>query len=226
MQEEIFIGGEGDRWFERNYPGPAKLPNEEADAIIKMLATFCARPAKALEIGASNGERLLLLHKKFGCEAVAVEPSAAAIRDGATRFPEITFHQGVASALPLPDAAFDLVIFNGVLCWVDRLNLLRSAAEADRVLTPDGLLVIGDFLPPNPERVVYHHLPEANMYTYKQDYAAIFLSTHCYELLGRIVHCHADSRTRVDTPAHERFAVTLLRKEMATGYATKAKPQD
>lgn len=56
----------------------------------------------------------------------------------------VRFHDGLAEALPVPDAWADVVISNGVLnLFPDKLGALQEMA---RVLKPGGRLQIGDIL--------------------------------------------------------------------------------
>jgi SAM-dependent methyltransferase len=115
----------------------------------------------------------------------AVEISADAIGDGRKRYPDIEFLSGLACDLPVETGRqLDLVIISFVLHWIDRSTLLRSVAEIDRVVRPLGHLVIADFLRAAPERVDYHHLPGADVWTYKQDYAEVFVASSLYEHLA------------------------------------------
>lgn len=193
----------------------------EEDPIIRMLHSTGVTPTSALEIGASNGYRLEHLRTSFNCRVKGVEPSREAIVDGQSRHPEVSLVEGVASELPLGDeCVYDLVIINFVLHWVDRSTLLRSVAELDRVLTDGGYLVIGDFYPPVPQRVEYHHLPGQNVWTYKQSYMDILLASNLYELVAFLPFAHAIPRIDAQAPAAERAGVAMLKKTLQGRYAT------
>lgn len=77
--------------------------------------------------------------------AMLAKARASAAEAGTTN---VTFHEGYAEALPVPDGWADVVISNGVL------NLMpnKSAAlqEMARVLKPGGRLQIGDILVQKP----------------------------------------------------------------------------
>jgi len=223
-QDEIFTAGEADAWFERNAPGMRARDDASRDPILRVLQQYGVRPRKALEIGASIGYRMHLLADVFGSEATAIEPSVKAVEDGRSRYPAVKFDVGVATELPYASATFDCVIVCGVFCWLDRAHLLQGVAEADRVLQDGGYLIIGDFHPLRPERVRYHHRTDVEVYTYKQDYAAIFRAAGTYELLAAEVFEHGDFEPRPTIPPHDRFGTTLLRKDLASGYVTKDRP--
>jgi SAM-dependent methyltransferase len=222
-QDNIFLHSEGNRWFTRNKPALIDQQRLEHDPVLKVLELAGIKPASVLEIGASNGYRLDELQTRFNCPATAVEPSQEAITDGQARYPKITFRQGIASALPLTDdEQFDLVIINFVFHWVDRATLLRSVAETDRVLKDGGYLIIGDFYPAYPERVLYHHLPEEDVWTYKQNYGDIFLASHLYDLVAFLTFDHASHQVRPMIDPKDRTYVALLQKMLSGGYETRS----
>jgi SAM-dependent methyltransferase len=215
-QHDAFVRGEADAWFRRNR---AAL-TVESDLVLQLLDR-CGLDgtAEVLEVGAANGYRLAALHRRHGCGVTAVEPSPSALADGRAQFPEIRYLQGVAHHLPdLEDGRFDLILVHFVMHWVDRAMLLRSVAEIDRVLKDGGHLVVGDFWPETPQRVKYHHLPNADVWTYKQDYPQLWLASNLYEEVASLTFDHG-TRAVSDTvdPGH-RGRVTLLRKSLQAGY--------
>jgi hypothetical protein len=96
--------------------------------------------------------------------------------------------------------------------------LLRASAEVDRLLADGGYLIIGDFAPVNLTRVQYHHLAEYTVYTYKQNYAALFLASGLYRAVGLASGDHASKTPRADGSEHERTSVWLLRKALKEHY--------
>ena len=221
-QDEIFAAGEGDQWFERNRLRLAPVEPLKTDPVLRVIALAGLRPQKAVEIGASNGSRLHILWQLYHCEVTAIEPSEAAIAHGRASYPEVDFVQGIASSLPLEyDGKFDLVIVNGVFCWIDRSTLLRSCAEIDRLLAENGFLVVGDFLPPSPERVNYHHRTDVNLFTYKQNYANIFLATSLYAQFASLVFNHEQWTCDPQTAAKDRYQVCVLKKTGQEAYVTR-----
>jgi len=220
-QDAIFSEGEGDRWFQRNARALSREEIEKTDPILRALQTVNVRPRRVIEIGASNGYRLHLLHQLYGCEGTAVEPSEAAIAEGRAKFPHLRFERGVAAAVPIrEDEAFDLVIVNFVLHWVDRATLLRSCAELDRLLVPGGFLIIGDFHPPRPQKVRYHHRTDLELFTYKQNYAEIFLATRLYTQFSAVL-TDTHHVSGPDVPPQDRVQVAVLKKTGEEGYETR-----
>ena len=107
------------------------------------------------------------------------------------------------------------VIASFVLHWVDRALLLRSLAEIDRILAPGGLLVVADFLPDVASRVAYHHLPDDDLWTYKQNYPELFMTTALYREEQHVVYAHATGETI--TPKTRCIASCLRKVETYLG---------
>jgi SAM-dependent methyltransferase len=214
-QELAFTGGEADNWFRRNCDYILSTRCLRQDRVLKLLGRSGLRPAKVLEVGASNGFRLASIVETYGAECSGVEPSAAAVADGQSRFPELHLRQGVAASLPFADGEFDLVIVNFVLHWVDRGRLLSSVAEIDRVLNWEGHLILGDFLPPSPCRRQYHHLQGDDVWTYKQDYRRLFTASGIYQEADRTIQRHPTHQAGASASADDRTGFFLLRKHAA-----------
>ncbi len=206
-QDVLFTGAEADRWFERNRDSLVASPD---DPVLRLLDLYQLYPPSVLEVGASNGYRLAALTSRHQCRAVAVEPSHAAITDGASRYPTVEFHHGTAQSIPLREP-FDLVIVHFVFHWIARGDLDRAVNEVDRVVRPGGLLSVGDFLPMAPTRTPYHHRPDLPLFTYKQDYAAPFLGSGRYQMIALITG-HYRGPLRIDIDDRDRAGTWLLRK--------------
>jgi len=222
-QDKIFLEKEGDKWFKRNKDAIGN--NLENDPPLKMIELLNLKPLSVLEVGATNGYRLAELSHKIGRGTyVAIEPSSDAIEDGKKRFPEIEFRRGLMYDLPLKKGEkFDLVIINFGFHWVERKHLLSSVSEIDRATANGGHLIVCDFLPDTPTRVKYHHLPDKEVYTYKQDYAKIFLSAGLYNLVDQFIFDH-DEHTIIkkDVPSDRRGVCLCLKKNQEGFYVTKA----
>ncbi len=185
-------------------------PDGRRDDVLALISEHLLDPRDVLEIGCANGYRLDKIARRYGCPTTGVEPSAEAIADGRLRYPDVRFHRGTASDIPLI-ANFDLVIVNFVLHWVDRSSILRSVAEIDRTVADNGYLIIGDFLPSYPQRVPYKH--KLGLWTYKQNYAALFLASGLYRVVA-VETGHHDSLMTDDGST----GTWLLRKSLTENY--------
>lgn len=221
-QDFVFAQSEGDNWFERNRRALEAF-DAKADLPLRLIELYGLRPRKVLEVGAANGYRLAELAKAREIEGTAVEPSADAIAYGRAKFPGIKFIQSSAAKIPLEEK-FDLIIVNFVFHWVDREKLLCSVAEVDRLLADGGFLIVGDFFPANFTKVRYHHLTEEEIYTYKQDYARIFLASGIYEGISFLAGGHGSKSLAADISEDDRIGVWLLKKTLTERYIEGSHP--
>lgn len=207
-QYEIFKNYEADAWFERNKE--ALKPRD--DLIIQLIDMYgiLDEHKKVLEVGSANGYRLERIRQKYGCKVVAVEPSKKAVEDGRKNYPQVEFYNVTAEELSFKEL-FDVVILNSVFHWIDRRNLLKVCSLVDEALRRRGYLIIGDFQTPKPMKNPYHHLKE-EVFTYKQRYKDIFLSTYSYLELATICYNH-DTKSFKDINLNNLFCVSLLKKE-------------
>jgi len=212
LQDNVFMQSEGDRWFARNRSALNEF-DAVADLPLRLLSLYDLRPASALEIGAANGVRLAEIHRRTGARVVAVEPSAQALIEGKVAYPSVSFVRGAAHSIPLQQN-FDLVIVNFVFHWIDRINLLRSVAEVDRLVRDDGWLIIGDFHPSNRIQVPYHHLKDENVFTFKQNYAETFLASGLYHPVCLLTADHSAKRLKPAVGEGERIGAWLLQKSL------------
>lgn len=218
-QDDVFFEYEGDNWFARNALALANEKKIEKDSVLNLLKNHLTNsPRKILEVGCSNGWRLNELHHRYSCSCTGIEPSEQAVASGKNLFPNINLLRGKASSLPFASHEFDLVIVSFVFHWISRDTLLQSFSEIDRVLRDDGLLVISDFLPDAPTKTKYHHLPNDDIFTFKQDYAKAFESTCLYSVFARQVFDHDMPENKLEIPSNRRGACTLLRKSLSRAY--------
>ena len=214
-QDEIF-SAEGDQWFERNKT--FLVPKEgRSDVTTTFLRGASFRPKAILDIGCANGYFLDHVVSLFpGAEGYGIEPSARAVEDGQTHFPRLHLSRGASHELgAYRDGQFDCIILQFVLHWVDRRHLLKTIAEVDRVLADGGHVLIADFFPAEPCKTRYHHLPNEEVYTYKQPYWELFTATKCYSLLDLREFTHDGS---ADKNPMNRCALAVLEKRTLEAY--------
>jgi len=102
---------------------------------------------RVLDIGCGTGDYLRVMAPLVAPgAAVGVDLSAALIGCARTRAPggtAVSFQVGDACQLPFADAAFDRVVATQVLLHL--ADPWRAVAEIRRVLTPGGLLAVGEW---------------------------------------------------------------------------------
>ncbi len=220
-QDEIFKEFEGDGWFDRNKDKIGAEESLSSDLPIKLTELYNLKPKKCLELGCSNGWRLDAIYKRIKCECIGIEPSKKAVEEGRKKFKNIQFFNSTADSVPLDDESVDLAIINFVFHWIDRKTLLKTVYEIDRTLKNNGYLIIGDFYPDYPTKVKYHHLPDENIFTFKQNYAEIFISTSCYKMIAFLSGHHETHELTTDANSNSRMMTALLQKDINLNYQIK-----
>lgn len=193
-QNLVFYEGEGDAYYRRN----RDIDETNVDWPLKMIPE---PPKRVLDIGCSLAYRLAAIRKRYGAECVGIDPSQEVVEQEGKKYPDITFIRCFAHDIPL-EKPFDLVIAQLVFTWIARATLLKAVAEIDRLTSK--YLIVSDFLPPAPMKRTYHHVKNGSVWSYKQDYAQIFLSTGLYKVEKRQVYRYDES---------DQAVCTLLRKE-------------
>ncbi|MBT5996066.1 MAG: class I SAM-dependent methyltransferase [Candidatus Marinimicrobia bacterium] len=212
-QKEVFLKSEADQWFDRNKES-YKIRKAEGNISLQFLKSIKLSPNKILEIGCSNGNRLVLLKDTFNSDCWGIDPSSKAISEGKKMYPEISLHVGTADSLPFESDSFDTIIFGFCLYLCDRNDLFKIAYEVDRCLKNEGTLIIEDFSPPFPYKNKYSHLD--GIYSYKMDYSKMFNWNPNYSEIANIAYSHSGFQER-DIP-NEKVSTIVLRKNSKYAY--------
>jgi SAM-dependent methyltransferase len=109
-------------------------------------ADFAGR--RVLDVGCGTGQLAAALAER-GARVWGVDPSPEMLDMARRAAPRAGFKEGAAEALPFKDAWFERVVFRLVVHLVDRP---RAFAEAGRVLSPGGRVVVATFSPEHFER--------------------------------------------------------------------------
>lgn len=213
-QKQTFRATEADAYFARNHADGHATELERDDPLFDVLAELDPPPGRWLEIGCSDGARLERLRRAIAerrpdATYRGVDPSALAVETGSQRFEELDLVVGTADALPFPAASFDVVVFGFCLYLCDRGDLFAIAAEADRVLDGDGLVVVYDFHREVPSSNPYAHAP--GLSSYKMDHARLFTWNPAYALVERRTWPY---------PPDDEVAVSVLRRDVAAAWTS------
>ncbi|MDE6767737.1 MAG: class I SAM-dependent methyltransferase, partial [Eubacterium sp.] len=110
---------------------------------------FCKyvdKNAKVLDVGCGYGRTMNELYKSGYKNLIGADTAVEMINRGKREFPYLKFVKSGAE-LPFDDDTFDAVILFGVLCSVvsddSHLDLIN---EIKRVLKPNGVIYVNDFL--------------------------------------------------------------------------------
>ena len=121
-----------------------------------------ARPQTVLDLGSGIGRFTPALAEEFGGPVYGVEPSIRMreIAQGSAAHPAVTYLDGQAERIPLPDNSCDVALLYLVLHHiVDREG---AALELARVLKPGGTLLIrSTFVELTPDLLWYSYFPNA-----------------------------------------------------------------
>jgi arsenite methyltransferase len=106
-----------------------------------------ANMRRVLDVGCGAGFPLIELAERLGpgSEVYGIDPWTAGLKRASEKIasrdtPNVTLHEGSASAMPFPDASFDLIVSNlGVNNFDDRAAVMR---ECRRVARPSATLAI------------------------------------------------------------------------------------
>lgn len=181
-QEEIFVTGEGDNWFDRNQFNMEI--HGSTDPLFDLLIDEGIYPTQVLEIGCSNGWRLNKIEEAIHTTCHGVDPSKQALANGRARFPNLDLQHGSATGLSMGTGSIDLLIYGFCLYVCDREDLFEIATQGDRILCDGGFLAIHDFDPDFPHSVPNHHVN--GLFTYKMDYAKLWLANPSYSLRRKL----------------------------------------
>lgn len=117
------------------------------NATVELLAALAPQPGEALlDIGAGIGGPARWIAARSGCHVTGVEltpefcAAARRLNEATGLADRVTIMQGDATALPLPDGAFDAAYSHNVIMNIADKRAFH--AEAFRVLKPGGRLVL------------------------------------------------------------------------------------
>jgi ubiquinone/menaquinone biosynthesis C-methylase UbiE len=146
------------------YAAGRALKTSSLDAWMQALAEFVptARPLTGLDLGSGTGRFTPALAETFGGPVYGVEPSAR-MREIATEtasHPAVTYLDGSAETIPLPDASCDFaLLFLSFHHFPDKARGLRELA---RVVRPGGVVLMrSQFSDRMPDLHWYQYFPSA-----------------------------------------------------------------
>lgn len=121
----------------------------QANAFEKLVS----KNAKILDVGCGYGRTLNELHELGYRDLTGIDFSSGMIERGRKQFPWLNLQVKTSESIDFPDNSIDAVILFAVLTCIpkdsEQVNLI---SEIRRILKPDGLLYINDFLLNNDER--------------------------------------------------------------------------
>lgn len=167
-----------------------------------------------MEIGCAEGHNLVYLSQNFRLNCFGIEPSQKAVSYGrdmirSKGIKNVELICGTSDNLPFEENSMDFLVLGFFMYVLDRDNILKTIAEADRILKRGGFLVIQDFDTPTPYKRTYKH--NSDIFTYKYDCTKLFLGDPTYTLIEKTTYSHS---SMAFAPAiQERLSTSILYKE-------------
>jgi len=124
------------------------------------MALYCLHNnlAHVLDMGCGTGRQCIVFHR-HGLQATGVDSSPAMLEVARAQSPRSIFYLCQdATRTELPDSSFDAVTFSFALHENTLPNISRLLQEGQRVLKPQGMLLITDYLAPNTLQQRFMHL--------------------------------------------------------------------
>jgi SAM-dependent methyltransferase len=108
------------------------------EAVVEAATAGLARDDRVVDLGAGTGQLTHALVRRF-IQVTAIEPLAELRHLLHAELPDVDLREGVAESLPLGDGSAEAIFVAEAFHWFDGP---RALAEASRVLTEGGLLVL------------------------------------------------------------------------------------
>lgn len=207
-QKKVFLNGEGNNWFNRNY---RTFQNWETkvDPVLESVPfdeLGLNSQSKILEIGCGQGFRLKKLQDYYHCSVVGLDPSSDSIKFAEQNL-GLSAVVGTADDLPFEDNSFDVVIYGFCLYLCDRNDLFKIAAESHRVLKNKSWIIINDFWSSDEYSNKYVH--KEGIHSFKTDYSKMFIWHPSCCIYKHILYHHSDFKfTDIE---NEHVCITLIR---------------
>ncbi len=126
---------------------------------IEKFSEYLKKESKILDIGCGYGRTLNELFSAGFKNIEGVDFSEEMIKRGNRLFPELKLNVNTSPDLPFEDNSFDSVLLIAVLtCIINTKNQEHLINEIYRVLKPDGIIYINDFLLNSDERNINRYI--------------------------------------------------------------------
>lgn len=111
------------------------------------------KTASILDMGCGYGRLCRKLYELDYEKVVGIDMSKEMVREGLERFPHLDLQCHISEDIPFQDESFDVVMIFAVLTCTPTDNEQRNLINtAQRMLKPDGLILVSDYFLQNNER--------------------------------------------------------------------------
>ena len=192
LQDDYYLDVEADaffdRWKSKNNSFDGKLRNSKKDILLKLeKENLLSKKTKILEVGCFIGDLLKQIKDKYESDVYGVETSAKACEFSKNLYGLILENNSFikSSYFQFSDntkKTFDLIIFDDVLSWMSRDNILQIIAITDWILKDGGSIYLRDFSPSFSFAFENHHQKGNNIFNFKQSngHRQFFLQSGMY----------------------------------------------
>lgn len=192
LQDDYYLNIEADaffeRWYSKNSSFKGELRDSKKDILLKLeQENLFSKKIKVLEVGCFVGDLLNHLKKKFKSDVYGIEASAKACAMSKKLYDlNLENNSFISSSFfhlsPENHKFFDLIIFDDVLSWMSRDNILQVLAVTDWMLKEGGSIFLRDFSPSVSFAYENHHQKGKNIFNFKQSngHRQFFLQSGMY----------------------------------------------
>lgn len=221
LQDDYYLDVEADaffdRWQSKNNSFDGELRVSKKNILLKLeKENLLSKEKKVLEVGCFIGDLLKKIKDKYKSDVYGVETSAKACKFSKNLY-DLTLENNSfikSSYFQFNENSkktFDLIIFDDVLSWMSRDNILQVIAITDWILKDGGSIFLRDFSPSFSFAFENHHQKGKNIFNFKQSnghrqfflqsgmYFEKFTSIYIEKNLQEIGTKRLDSSTWADT---------------------------
>ena len=200
--KNYFLRIGGDKYYKRNVDSEVII---KKSVLYKVLKKNLSKNKNILEIGCSDGKKLILLKKKYrNCNFYGIDPSTSPLNN--LKKNKINYKVGTADELPFRDNFFDIIVYGFCLYLCDDDLLFKIASEGFRCLRPGGIIIIEDFVLKKPVYKKYIH--KRGILTRKMDYVSMFEWHPKIKLIKTMKYLHPISKKKLEN----YVTVAILKK--------------
>lgn len=192
LQDDFYLKKEANDFFDRwsltsgkEYDGYLRQNKKSILSLIDK--NLSLHNLRVLEVGCFVGDLLSHLKENFSCDVFGIEASSKACEKSKNLFNlEIENSNFIGSSIfkleKSVQSSFDLIIFDDVLSWMGRNNILQVIAITDWLLRDGGSIFIRDFSPGFSFAYENHHQKGSGIYNFKQSngHRKFFLESGMY----------------------------------------------
>ena len=114
---------------------------------VPMFSKYVSKNSKILDVGCGYGRVLNELYENGFNDLTGVDTAENMIKRGKREYPYLNLIANPDGKIPFPDNSFDAVVLFGILTCIPDDELQQDfLKEVERVLKPQGIIYVNDFL--------------------------------------------------------------------------------